>query len=44
MFKIGKISIKAEKLINATYDSMMMAIKIVKEGIQLGDIGFTIQN
>jgi len=44
MFKIGKISIKAEKLINATYNSMMMAIKIVKEGIQLGDIGFTIQN
>jgi len=44
MFKIGKISIKAKKLINATYDSMMMAIKIVKEGIQLGDIGFTIQN
>jgi methionyl aminopeptidase len=44
MFKIGDISIKAEKLINATYESMMMAIKIVKEGIQLGDIGSTIQD
>ena len=44
MFKIGEISIKAEKLINATYDSMMKAIKIVKEGIQLGDIGSIIQN
>ena len=44
MFKIGDISIKAEKLINATYESMMLAIKIVKEGIQLGDIGSTIQN
>ena len=44
MFKIGEISIKAEKLINTTYESMMMAIKIVKEGIQLGDIGSTIQN
>ena len=44
MFKIGEVSIKAEKLINATYESMMMAIKILKEGIQLGDIGFTIQN
>ena len=44
MFTIGEISIKAEKLINTTYESMMMAIKIVKEGIQLGDIGSTIQN
>ena len=44
MFKIGDVSIKAEKLINATYESMMMAIKILKEGIQLGDIGYTIQN
>ena len=44
MFNIGEISIKAKKLIETTYDSMMKAIKIVKEGIQLGDIGSTIQN
>ena len=44
MFKIGEISIKAEKLITTTYESMMKAIQIVKEGIQLGDIGSTIQN
>jgi methionyl aminopeptidase len=44
MFKVGEISIKAEKLINATYESMMKAIKIVREGIQLGDIGSIIQN
>ena len=44
MFKIGEISVKAEKLIKTTYESMMQAIKIVKEGIQLGDIGSTIQN
>ena len=44
MFKIGAISIKAEKLIETTYESMMQAIKIVKEGIQIGDIGSTIQN
>ena len=43
MFKIGEVSIKAEKLINTTYESMMRAIKIVKEGIQLGDIGSIIQ-
>ena len=43
MFQIGEISIKAEKLIKTTYESMMKAIKIIKEDIQLGDIGSTIQ-
>ena len=43
MFKIGNVSIKAEKLIKTTYDSMMKAINIVKDGIHLGDIGSTIQ-
>ena len=43
MYKIGKVSIKAEKLIKTTYDSMMKAIKIVKDGIHLGDIGSIIQ-
>ena len=42
-FKIGDISVKAEKLINVTYESMMKAIKIVKDGIHLGDIGSIIQ-
>ena len=42
-FKVGNVSIKAEKLIKATYESMMKAIKIVKDGIHLGDIGSTIQ-
>ena len=44
MFEIGKIPVKAKKLIEATYESMMKAIKILKEGIYLGDIGYTIQN
>ena len=43
MFKIGKVSIKAEKLINSTYEAMMKAISIVKDNIHLGDIGSTIQ-
>ena len=43
MFKVGEISIKAEKLINATYESMMKAISIIKDGVHLGDIGSTIQ-
>ena len=43
MFKVGKISIKAERLINTTFEAMMKAINIVKDGIHLGDIGSTIQ-
>ena len=43
MFKVGDVSVKAEKLINTTYESMMKAIHIVKDGLHLGDIGSTIQ-
>ena len=43
MFKIGEVSVKAEKLINTTYESMMKAISIVKDGVHLGDIGSIIQ-
>tara|TARA_B100001057_G_scaffold371483_1_gene375557 strand:+ start:2121 stop:2891 length:771 start_codon:yes stop_codon:yes gene_type:complete len=44
MFCINKPSVKLKNLINATYESMMRAIKILKPGIQLGDIGFEIQS
>ena len=40
----GQISIKAEKLIKTTYESMMKAIRILKPGIKLGDIGYEIQS
>ena len=43
MFKLGEISIKAEKLINTTYEAMMKAIDVVKDGTYLGDIGSAIQ-
>jgi len=43
MFRIGEVSVKAEKLINTTYEAMMKAIKIIKEGVHLGDIGHIIQ-
>jgi methionyl aminopeptidase len=42
-FKVGEVSVKAKKLIKATYDSMMKAINIVKDGVYLGDIGSAIQ-
>ena len=44
MFSVWKIPIKANNLINTTYESMMKAISILKPGIKLGDIGFEIQN
>ncbi|MBD1135663.1 type I methionyl aminopeptidase [Pelagibacterales bacterium SAG-MED47] len=44
MFCIGKTSVKLNNLINATYESMMKGISILKPGIKLGDIGFEIQS
>ena len=44
MFCIGKTSVKLNNLINATYESMMKAIRILKPGIKLGDIGCEIQS
>ena len=43
MFIIGNSSIKSKNLIDATYNSMMNAIKILKPGVKLGDIGNEIQ-
>ena len=43
MFTIGNSSIKAKNLIDTTYESMMKAIRILKPGIKLGDIGYEIQ-
>ena len=44
MFEVGKVSVKAKKLIETTYESMMKGIKILKPGIKLGDIGYEIQS
>ncbi len=44
MFCVGETSVKANNLINATYESMMKAINILKPGIRLGDIGHEIQS
>ena len=44
MFFVGDVSVKSKNLINTTYESMMKAIKILKPGIKLGDIGHEIQS
>ena len=44
MYIAGNANIKAQNLINTTYESLMNAIKILKPGLKLGDIGFAIQS
>ena len=44
MFCIGKTPVKANNLIDSTYESMMSAIRILKPGLRLGDIGHKIQS
>ena len=44
MFSIGKTSVKQNNLIDVTHESMMRAIKILKPGVKLGDIGYEIQS
>jgi methionyl aminopeptidase len=44
MFLVGdKISVKARKLVDVTYDCMMRGVEAVKPGATLGDIGHAIQ-
>ena len=44
MYPVGKIGVKAQRLIDVTYESLMKAIEIVKPGTTLGDIGHIIQS
>ena len=43
MFYVGKPSVKAQRLVDLTYEAMSIGINSVKPGITLGDIGNAIQ-
>ena len=43
MYFVGKPSIKAKKLVEVTYEAMMLGIEQVKPGAKIGDIGYAIQ-
>lgn len=43
MFYVGDVGIKAKRLVQVTYDCMMLGIEQVKPGARLGDIGYAIQ-
>ncbi|MHA1151676.1 MAG: type I methionyl aminopeptidase [Alphaproteobacteria bacterium] len=44
MFYIGRPGVKARRLVEVTYESMMCGIEVVKPGATLGDIGAAIQD
>jgi methionyl aminopeptidase len=43
MFGVGKVGIKAKRLMDVTFECMMRGIEAVKPGAALGDIGHAIQ-
>ncbi|MTJ83366.1 MAG: type I methionyl aminopeptidase [Telmatospirillum sp.] len=43
MYYVGKVGVKARKLCDVTYESLMRGIEVVKPGATLGDIGHVIQ-
>lgn len=43
MYTVGKVPLKAAKLIETTYECLMRGIEVVRPGATLGDIGHAIQ-
>jgi methionyl aminopeptidase len=43
MFYVGKVGVKARRLVDVTYEAMMQGISVVRPGAKLGDIGHAIQ-
>lgn len=43
MFMVGEASIRANRLVQITYECMKLGIDMVKPGVRLGDIGHAIQ-
>jgi methionyl aminopeptidase len=44
MFPVGKVGIKAARLMEVTYESLMRGIEVVRPGATVGDIGHAIQS
>lgn len=43
MYNVGEVGIKQKRLVQVTYEAMMIGIEMVKPGVRLGDIGHAIQ-
>lgn len=44
MYVAGKPSVKAQRLMDVTYEAMMRGIAVIRPGATLGDLGFAIQS
>ncbi|MDP6708716.1 MAG: type I methionyl aminopeptidase [Alphaproteobacteria bacterium] len=44
MFNVGEVKLKARRLVDITYEAMMLGIAQIKPGARLGDIGHAIQS
>lgn len=44
MYYVGDVGVKAKRLVQVTYDAMMLGIEMVKPGVRLGDIGHAIES
>jgi len=43
MYPVGRVGVKARKLMDVTYDALMRGIEVVRPGVTLGDLGHAIQ-
>ena len=43
-YLIGNVAPQAKRLVRTTYEALLKAIKIIKPGASLGDIGFAIES
>jgi len=44
MYPVGEVSVKAERLIDVTYESMMRGIAVIRPGATVGDLGYAIES
>jgi methionyl aminopeptidase len=43
MYPVGHIRVKQQKLIDVTYDALMLGIDLCKPGVTFGDLGYALQ-
>jgi methionyl aminopeptidase len=44
MYPVGKVGVKARRLMDVTFEAMMLGIEAVRPGATFGDIGYAIQS
>ena len=44
MYPVGQVGVKAKRLMDITYEALMIGVGAVKPGVRLGDIGYAIQS